>query len=111
MRIEITCNPSLYHYGLCSTDCFAELLLDKLPTNQIQAWVGTNRGAFVVCRYELVWCSVYCTWSHDILFYSLLQSKLPGVRERVSQMVQPVVSFLRTDPLKGQQALLSALDR
>ena len=65
---EITCNPSLYHYGLCSTDCFAELLLDKLPTNQIQAWVGTNRGAFVVCRYELVWYIVYCMWSHDVLY-------------------------------------------
>lgn len=111
MRRDIICNPSLYLHGLCSADCFAELLLDKLPTNQIQAWIGTNRGAFVVCRYEFMCCNVYCMWSHDILFYSLLRSKLPGVRERISQMVQPVVSSLRTDPLKGQQALLSELDR
>lgn len=43
-------NP-LFNLDSCVADCFAELLLDKLPTNQIQAWVGTNRGAFVVCRY------------------------------------------------------------
>ena len=45
------------------------------------------------------------------LFYSLLRSKLPGVRETVSRMLQEVVCSLRTAPLKGQQALLSELDR
>lgn len=45
------------------------------------------------------------------LFPSLLRSKLPGVRENVSCMLQGVVCSLRTASLKGQQALLSELDR
>lgn len=48
---------------------------------------------------------------HVTFSSSLLRSKLPGVQERVSHMVQPVTSSLRTDPSKGQQALLSELDR
>ena len=45
------------------------------------------------------------------LFPSLLRSKLPGVCEKVSCMLQGVVCSLRTASLKGQQALLSELDR
>ena len=52
-----------------------------------------------------------CTSGHVVFSSSLLRSKLPGVQERVSQMVQPIMSSLRTDPSKGQQALLSELDR
>ena len=64
-----------------------------------------------VCTCAHVMQCVLVVCGHLTFSSSLLRSKLPGVQERVSHMVQLVTSSLRTDPSKGQQALLSELDR
>ena len=66
------------------------MILESVSTNQIQSWVKTNRGSFVVC--------------------GLLQC--PSVKEKMAGMLTPWDELLRDrGEVKGQQAIWNELHK
>lgn len=72
----------------------ANLILEKVPTDQLMLWAGSNRGAFVLCAL-----------AHH------LDEQSPTHHKMTAMLRETLASTESSTILKGQEALLKELNK